>query len=440
MATTPITDDIKRQVLAEATSVTPNYSVDPNDERFAQATDPVDQSKAEYNQLMDGMVEGADSFYNSLKENAQQWADKQSELQQERTDFTIEQIEQEKEQANKDYLKEQSGAYADWQKQSNQYGAAAEKMAAAGLTGTGYSESSKVSMYNTYQNRVATARESYNKAVLNYNNAIKDAQLQNNAALAEIAYNALQQQLELSLQGFQYKNQLILEQANKNIEFDNTKWNRWQQIYDNIMEENKLAENVRQFESNQAFQAEQAEINRKFEAAQAELDRQHDLALVKANTQKEKELADYNYELAMKKLAQEQKNALAILDKELANDKALATHNNSLKNSSVITGGGNGNNVSTKTGTKTAAQKQAEVNKIIANNKNNTNNATKTLDYNTAVDLMTKAGVPNERASAIKSSNEWTRTSNNSWDKQAYSSYAEYLQGVTQLLINEYRK
>ena len=31
-------------------------------------------------------------------------------------------------------------------------------------------ESSKVSMYNTYQNRVATARDSYNRAVLNYNN------------------------------------------------------------------------------------------------------------------------------------------------------------------------------------------------------------------------------------------------------------------------------
>jgi hypothetical protein len=114
-------------------------------------------------------------------------------------------------------------------------------------------------MYNTYQNRVATARESYNNAVLNYNNAIKDARLQNNSALAEIAYNALQQQLELSLQGFQYKNNLLLEKANKKTELENTYYNRYLDVLDQINKENTLAEEIRQYNEQMALEREKFE-------------------------------------------------------------------------------------------------------------------------------------------------------------------------------------
>jgi hypothetical protein len=157
------------------------------------------------------MIGQVDEVYNEQIQATEEWAQKQQQIQNEQTDFAIEQIEQQKAQAEEDYLKEQSGAYADWQKQSAQHGVNAEKMAAAGMQGTGYSESSQVSMYNTYQNRVAVAKESFSRATLNYNNAITQARMQNNAALAEIAYNAYQQQLQLSLEAFQYKNTLILK-------------------------------------------------------------------------------------------------------------------------------------------------------------------------------------------------------------------------------------
>jgi hypothetical protein len=127
------------------------------------------------------------------------------------------------------------------------------------MTNTGYSESSQVSMYNTYQNRVATARESYNRAVLNYDNAIKEARLQNNAALAEIAYKALQEQLELSLQGFQYKNQLVLDKANKRTEVERDYYGRYQDVLKQINTENAMAEEIRQYNEQMAFQREQFE-------------------------------------------------------------------------------------------------------------------------------------------------------------------------------------
>ena len=368
-----VSEEIQRQVLEEAISVTPNYDIDYSDERFGKVESDKNQALTELEQTYGGMINNADKYYEDQIQASKDWADKQSQIQQENTDFAIEKIEQQKDQANKDYLKEQSGAYTDWQKQSNKYGVEAEKMASAGLANSGFSESSQVSMYNTYQNRVATARESYTKAVLNYDNAIKDAQLQNNAALAEIAYQSLQQQLELSLQGFQYKNQLILEQANKKTELENVYYNRYQDVLQQMNTENALKEEIRQYtdsqkwqteqnelnrqhelerdEINNKFQAAQNEINREFEAAQAELDRKHDKELLQAKSEIERKAAEEAHKRDMEKLKQqqayaleqiaaEQKNALAKLDKQLANDKALASYTNSLSKSSSSSSGG----------------------------------------------------------------------------------------------------
>ena len=121
-------------------------------------------------------------------------------------------------------------------------------------------------MYNTYQNRVATARESYNQAVRNYDNSITEARLQNSSVLAEIAYQALQQQLELSLAGFQYKNQLILDQANRKTELDNIYYQRYQDVLDQINAENSLAESKRQFDLE--LKEEKRQFNAKYGTAQ----------------------------------------------------------------------------------------------------------------------------------------------------------------------------
>ena len=241
------------------------YDINYDDERFQAVEADKQQAMTDLNNTYNGMIEQSDDYYKSQIDASKEWAEKQSQLQQEQTDFAIEKIEQQKEQSHKDYIKEQSGAYVGWQKQSDQYGVNAEQMAAQGMTKTGFAESSQVSMYNTYQNRVASARASYDLATLNYNNAIKDAQLQNNSVLAEIALEAYQKQLELSLQGFQYKNQLLLEQSNKKIELDEIYHNRWQDVLAQINHENALAEEIRQYNENMALQkAKMAEEKRQY--------------------------------------------------------------------------------------------------------------------------------------------------------------------------------
>lgn len=236
-----------------------NYSINYEDERFKNVETEKQAAIDESTKVYDNMIGEADKYYQDQINAAKDYANTQQKLQQQNTDFAIEQVNQQKEQAQKDYIKEQKGAYVDWQKESNRYGVNAEQQAASGLTGGGYSESSQVSMYNTYQNRVATARESYNRAVLNYDNAIKDAMLKNNSALAEIAYQALQTELELALSGFQYKNTLILEQAAKKQELEDTYYNRWQDVLSQINKENTLAEEVRQYNENLALQKAQIE-------------------------------------------------------------------------------------------------------------------------------------------------------------------------------------
>lgn len=267
-----------------------NYDINYDDERFQQVEDDKEQAYADLDDTYDDMIDGADDLYKEKIEQSKKNEEIQTNLQNERTQHTIDQINQQKDQANKDYIKEQSGAYTDWQKQSNPYGAEAEKMASSGLSNTGYSESSQVAMYNTYQNRVATAREVYNRAVLNYDNAIKDAQLQNSSILAEIAAQAQAEQIDLAIQGTLYKNELIREKANQKLTIDNNYWNRYLAVLDQINTENALAEEVRQWNENMAEQKRQhdedlAEQKRQHDEEMAEKKRQHDEDLAETKRQ-----------------------------------------------------------------------------------------------------------------------------------------------------------
>ncbi len=382
-----VSEEIQRQVLEEAYSATPNYDIDYNDPRFGRVESDKNQALTELEQTYGGMINSSDQFFQNQSAALQNQANQQAQIQQEQTNFTIEKIEQQKEQAQKDYLKEQSASYVDWQKQSNQYGTEAEKMASSGLLGTGYSESSQVSMYNTYQNRVATAREVLAQAKLNYDNGIKEAMLQNSAALAEIYANLYVEQARLALEGFQYKNQLVLDLANKKTELNNTYYNRYQDVLQQINTENAMAEDIRQYNATmaedirqfnesmaeeirqyndtQAWKTEQAELDRqfqaeltkldqKFKADQNALDRKHDKEMLAAETKAEKEKLEIQYQ-----------NNKKILAEELANEKALLKYKNDLAKEQLgsVSGGsssGGGNALSKYVGSvpKTPAYKQ----------------------------------------------------------------------------------
>lgn len=231
--------------------------VDLNDPRLANIMSEKNQTLTKVNSQYNQMVNDTDKYFNEQKDLAKSYEQTQRELQQQNTDFAIEKLEQQKDKAEKDYIKEQKGAYADYQKASNDYGVNAETMASQGLTNSGVSETSRVSMYNQYQNRYASARQTFNDAVLNYDNSIKEAQLQNNSQLAQISYNALKEQLELGLQGFQYKNNLLTQQIQTQQSIEEQYQSRWNTMLNQINQERQLAEEIRQFNERMALEREQ---------------------------------------------------------------------------------------------------------------------------------------------------------------------------------------
>lgn len=246
-----------------------------NDSRLTDIKNEQAQKENEMTNEYNQMINSSDKFYNEQIQASKDYAKQQQDLQNQKTQQAIDVINQNKDKTQKDYIKEQKGAYADYQKQIDPYSVNAENLASNGLYNSGYSETSKVSMYNTYQNRIATARESLNTAILNYDNAIKEAQLTNNTTLAEIAAEALKNQQELALQGFQYKNTLIQTKQQQLQELGTRYDNKYQNMLSQINNElsskrdlfntlsglltqrKQLEENIRQANAEMAYKREQ---------------------------------------------------------------------------------------------------------------------------------------------------------------------------------------
>lgn len=300
------------------------YEINYNDKRFQQVNTEKQNAINEVDKTYGEMIGNSDKYYQAQIDASKQWVDKQTEIQNQQTDFAIQKIEQQKEQAQKDYTKEQSGAYVDWQKQSNQYGANAEQRAQQGLENSGYSESSQVAMYTAYQNRVATARVSFQQIVTDYNNKMTEARLQNSSALAEIAYKSQQEQLELALQGFQYKNQLVLEKANKKTEVENNYYKRYQDVLAQINQENALAEQIRQFNEDKALKEKQL----------AEEQRQYNQTLALQKAQLEEEKRQYNETLALQKSKSSSSGGSSSSKKSSSSSGKVKTSNSSSSSSS----------------------------------------------------------------------------------------------------------
>nr|DAI92465.1 MAG TPA: hypothetical protein [Caudoviricetes sp.] len=209
-------------------------------ERYEQVEKDKNAALKENEQLYGQIRQDTDKYYTAQVDAAKQWADKQTEIQNQQNALTQEKLQQQKDKAQEGYQKEQQGAYIDWQKQSDRHGVQAEQAAAGGVQNSGFAESTLAGYYNTYQNRVATARQTYQDAVFAYDNAMKEAALRNSAALAEIAYKTLQTSLSLSLQMFQYKNQMAISQAEKKQQLDALYYDRFNNVPNQVWNEKRM--------------------------------------------------------------------------------------------------------------------------------------------------------------------------------------------------------
>lgn len=280
------------------------YNVDYNDERFKKVETEKQNELNKYNETYNNLINERNEFTNQQQQLVDQWENTQKEIANNNLQYQKDLIEQQRQKAEQEYQDEAKASYIDYQKEVDKYGVSRENVVSNGLSNSGYAESSKVDMYNTYQNRLGTARKSMQDANLEFNNAIRQAQLTNDETLAQNALTAFQNKLNIALEGFNYKSEQENNKLNWNYNINNTYYNKYQDVEDQINYENELAEQVRQYNENLAYQKEQQRLEQERWEKELAYQREQDAI---ANAQKWAQInAESNYYTSLSSGSNEQ--------------------------------------------------------------------------------------------------------------------------------------
>lgn len=160
---------------------------------------------------------GTQSAIDRLENQQTQYLEEQQKLNDQIVDTGIQkvqsQVDFEKQQYEQEAQKNAKALYTNYQKEQNQYGANAEAIASQGLANSGYAESSRVNLYNNYQNNVTSLMNEMTrqKAVLDQqmNQAYLDADIQKAQNLA----NIYQQKMQMTMNTYGLRYQLYRDQV-----------------------------------------------------------------------------------------------------------------------------------------------------------------------------------------------------------------------------------
>lgn len=142
-------------------------------------------------------------------------------------------VDFQKQQYEKEAQKQAKALYTNYQKEQNQYGANAEVLTSQGLANSGYAESSRVRLYNNYQNNVTQIMTELSnekaKMDLEMNQAYLDADIQKAQNMASI----YQQKMAMAMNTYQlrynlYRDQVQDEQWRENFELNKRQLERAQ--------------------------------------------------------------------------------------------------------------------------------------------------------------------------------------------------------------------
>ena len=256
------------------------------EQRYAQLEQEKQNAYNQANKTYEDLLNQNTAYSNSVNDYLNKYQTTQNDIYDKQTQFQVDLQNQNKEKAEKEYQKEaiaSKNAYYDF---INPYGLQAEIQAQSGLNRTGYSETAKSQAWTTQQNRTAQARASMNEAKLQFDNAIKEAYLNNDVNKANLALQILQQQQEEMLRNFNYISDTKQNQLSTSLNLDSEYNNRYNTLYSQIQQEKAREEAIRQWE------AEMAEKQRQYNeslAYQKEQDR-----IAQQQWEKEYALSKYN--------------------------------------------------------------------------------------------------------------------------------------------------
>ena len=236
------------------------YDVNYDDKRFKDVENEKQSELNKYNETYDNLINERNNFTKEQQDMVDRWENTQKDVANKNLEYQKDLIEQQRKKSEQAYQNEAKASYIDYQKEVDKYGVSRENVVNNGLSNSGYAESSKVDMYNTYQNRLGTARKSMQDAGIEFDNAIRQAQLSNDEKLAQNALTALQNKLNIALEGFNYKSDQENNRLNWNNTINNNYYNRYKDVESQINYENETAEKIRQYNENMAYQKEQQRL------------------------------------------------------------------------------------------------------------------------------------------------------------------------------------
>jgi hypothetical protein len=229
-----------------------------DDERYKQITNDKQTAINQSNQTYDKMLADNTAYSQNVDKYLNEYQTKQNDIYDKQTQFQVDLQNQNKEKAEEEYNKEaiaSKNAYYDF---VNPYGVQREIQAQNGLNRSGYSETVKSQAWTTQQNRTAQARATMNEAKRQFDNAIKEAYLNNDTLKAELALKILDKQQEEALRSLNYTTDVAQQRLSNNQSLDSEYNSRYNTLWSQIQQEEATKEAIRQWE------AEQAENQRQF--------------------------------------------------------------------------------------------------------------------------------------------------------------------------------
>ena len=246
---------------------------------------------AENSSMYEGLINQADELRNQQNEYLAQEEQIQNENLDKQLNYQTGLIEQQKQEAAQNKKVEENKALNDYQSYINPYGIQNERLYGAGLGTTGVSETSKLGAYTTYQNRVATGAAAYQKAIQGYDNDINQAILNNDVQKAQNALNKLKLQLQNNSDYYTNVSSLTQNKMQNADSIRATYMDQYNNVYNQILNEQKQAEAIRQYNEQMAFEREK----------QAEAIRQFNEQLAFNKEKQAEEVRQFNAQLALQK-------------------------------------------------------------------------------------------------------------------------------------------
>lgn len=228
------------------------------DERLANIEKEKQNAIGKSDKLYDDLLNDNNNLYEQQTKYAEQQNQILDDVLDKKLAFQEENINRQKEEAYKAKSTEDKKAKNDYTNFVNPYGNAAESMASNGLNNSGVSETSKLGGWNTYQNRLANSNKVTQEAIAQFDTAINEARLSNDVQKAENALKKLDLILSYNKEYINNKMNINQNKLSNDQTLDSEYYNRWQQEYQNIKNEEARKEATKQ------WQAEMAEKQRQY--------------------------------------------------------------------------------------------------------------------------------------------------------------------------------